>query len=497
MSERSAATSIEELLRNAGWARRLAGGLMADADAEDVIQEALGAAVSRPPERRGLRAWFRQVINNQRARRATAERRRRAREAAVASLDEERAAASPEELLGRLQLQRLLAEAVVALEEPYRQTLLLRYYDEQSSAEIARRLGVPAGTVRWRLKQGLALVREALDERIGRDRGVWLALLSLPAARRRFGATAVAAGAVALILSVGALVAWRDDPGHPAGRPSWVDRLRPGDAPGMRAVHPAEPPRPATNTRVALAALALASRPVLPVERLAQANTLRRQSCPEAEQSGLCVTLEQGQGGENACPQRQAAGARLIAVRRGPHHERAIDHWKAVSSDKQLPYELRIQADLALAEINLETFLELPPVTNLDSDQGELQRYLDRVRRDLVAFGEGLRKVTWELERLAGASSDMPETRLARARLGQVFAEAARLKLAMDIPNGLRERNQRGTNQRELFCKQISEQAAHFFSKARGHFRACLETAGAAHPLAVALCTRELERLPP
>ena len=43
----------------------------------------------------------------------------------------------------------------MALDQPYRTTILRYYYEGQPSAEIARALRVPAGTVRWRINQGL------------------------------------------------------------------------------------------------------------------------------------------------------------------------------------------------------------------------------------------------------------------------------------------------------------------------------------------------------
>ena len=52
---------------------------------------------------------------------------------------------------------------MAALEEPFHQTLLLRYFDDLSAAEIARRLHVPAGTVRWRLSTARDLLRADLD----------------------------------------------------------------------------------------------------------------------------------------------------------------------------------------------------------------------------------------------------------------------------------------------------------------------------------------------
>jgi hypothetical protein len=84
---------------------------------------------------------------------------------------------SAEELTERAQRLRQVSEALETLAEPYRSTLLLRYLEEQSVAEIAHRDGIAPGTVRWRTKVGLEMLRVELDRRNGGDRRVWLAAL--------------------------------------------------------------------------------------------------------------------------------------------------------------------------------------------------------------------------------------------------------------------------------------------------------------------------------
>ena len=82
--------------------------------------------------------------------------------------------ATPEQLVGEAENHRMVAEVVSGLEEPFRQTLVLHYYDGLSSAEIARRLGLPEGTIRSRIKRGLDRVRVRLDARHGGDRRAWV-----------------------------------------------------------------------------------------------------------------------------------------------------------------------------------------------------------------------------------------------------------------------------------------------------------------------------------
>ncbi len=82
---------------------------------------------------------------------------------------------SAEELLSRHQSLTLLAQMVAALDEPYRSTVLLCYGEELSPSEVARRQGIPAGTVRWRLKQGLERLRSEMDRAHG-SRRAWAGL---------------------------------------------------------------------------------------------------------------------------------------------------------------------------------------------------------------------------------------------------------------------------------------------------------------------------------
>ncbi len=69
-------------------------------------------------------------------------------------------------------LRRRLTEAIDALPEIYRTTLVLRYLDEKQPQEIAALLDLPVTTVRKRVSRGLGLLREELDREYG-DREAW------------------------------------------------------------------------------------------------------------------------------------------------------------------------------------------------------------------------------------------------------------------------------------------------------------------------------------
>jgi RNA polymerase sigma factor (sigma-70 family) len=189
----------EELLAHSAWLQRLARRLVDSTTADDLVQETWATAVRAQPDRdRPLRPWLAEVLRNLVRMRARSTARWQARTAAVgAAIDVP--LPTPEELLTQHQAQRAVAEAVAGLDEPYRSTLLLCYAQDIEPTEIARQQGIPAGTVRWRLKRAIDRVRTTMDERHGGDRRAWVLALA-PLTRTAVGltsgaaATSVAAG---------------------------------------------------------------------------------------------------------------------------------------------------------------------------------------------------------------------------------------------------------------------------------------------------------------
>src|SRR4029453_5085116 len=119
----------------------------------------------------------------------------------------ERSFSGPEELIEQAELHRKAVDLVLALKEPYRSTLLFRFFGEMSAAEIARREGIPETTVRSRISKGLAEIRSALDRTHGGDRRAWtLAFLSL-AGWAAAAQAASATGAAGVALASGASTA--------------------------------------------------------------------------------------------------------------------------------------------------------------------------------------------------------------------------------------------------------------------------------------------------
>ncbi|HEX5137217.1 MAG TPA: sigma-70 family RNA polymerase sigma factor [Planctomycetota bacterium] len=174
--------SAEALLEHAGFLRALARSLLLDeGQAEDVVQETYLAAIHRPPPAAGARGWLAAVTRNLALKRLRAETRARRRETRAARADALPAAG---DVVAKLELHRLLVDAVQRLDEPYRAAIVHRYFEDLPPREIARSLGIPVRAVETRLRRALERLRGDLDAAHAGDRRAWslplLALLPLP-----------------------------------------------------------------------------------------------------------------------------------------------------------------------------------------------------------------------------------------------------------------------------------------------------------------------------
>ena len=181
------------LTAHVAGARRLALALLGDPDAaDDVAQDALLVALTKPP-RSGwnLRAWLSGVVRNK------AREQRRAMARRPAALDASDYAARPEvpDLDERMETQRRLFAAVLALPEIYRTVVWLRHFEALPPRKIAERLGAPPETVRTRHRRALDLLRDALGGAPGSQGKRWqLALLPLAMPDGAHAAAAVSHG---------------------------------------------------------------------------------------------------------------------------------------------------------------------------------------------------------------------------------------------------------------------------------------------------------------
>lgn len=194
------------LLQHEAFLRALALRLVRDeATADDVVQEAWRAALTtslRDPQ--ALKAWLARVVRNAALQEWRSAGRRRSREKIVARPE---SVADAFDVVERAETHRRLVDAVLALNEPFRQVVLLRYFDGLTPKEISERLGIPSSTVRTRLQRGLDRLRAELDRRGGEGRRAWVFGL-MPLARAGGGAVGMSFGKkLALVSAVALLVA--------------------------------------------------------------------------------------------------------------------------------------------------------------------------------------------------------------------------------------------------------------------------------------------------
>ena len=171
--------TCEELLARSDWVRGLVRRIVLDEDGvDDVLQELHLELWRRRPRLSGdPRSWLAAVSRNlaRRARRDESVRREHEARAAV-----ERPRAPADDGVARLRLQRSLADAVLALREPYREAVIERHLDGLEYAALAARHGISEEAARKRVSRGLELLRARLSAELDEDgRATCLALLGL------------------------------------------------------------------------------------------------------------------------------------------------------------------------------------------------------------------------------------------------------------------------------------------------------------------------------
>ena len=190
---------------------RLAAHLCADRhDAEDAVQTAFLAAIENRDdwdETRPLVPWLLGVLAN----RVREQRRRENRVVDAARTEPMAPMPDPSVVAAQRELDARLAASLQALGEPYTTTLRRHLFEGLAAVDLARELGVPAGTVRMRLHRGLERLRELLPAGLGTTA---MASVVVPlvltdsakaAMREQVLAKAVALGGTA---RVGSMMAW-------------------------------------------------------------------------------------------------------------------------------------------------------------------------------------------------------------------------------------------------------------------------------------------------
>ena len=189
---------LEELLSNSSWLRRLATQLVGQGQAEDLTQSAyLAALQGNPPTGKGFQPWLKRVVRNLSIDFKRSQSRRRQREK-IAAKDESQPGIN--QLAEQAEVIRLLATALQKIPPIQRDVILLRYFEEKSSADIARQIGLPPSTVRSHLARGIKNLRTLLDEQQGRDSWVQ-ALTPLVFSPKVSSAASTGTASTAIIMS--------------------------------------------------------------------------------------------------------------------------------------------------------------------------------------------------------------------------------------------------------------------------------------------------------
>src|SRR5262245_38999834 len=198
-----AVTEPELLLAHRDFVRAVAAEIVSDvASLDDVEQETLLAAWQRGGEAtQSWRGFLATLARNFARQFHRGERRRKQREQAAAARERTPSVA---DVVAREEQRRAVVVAVLALEEPERGAVLLRFYEGLPPREIARRLAIPVETARTRVKRGVERLRARL---LAREEGepkrllAWLVPLARPIT------TTAPAGPVAALAAAGIVLA--------------------------------------------------------------------------------------------------------------------------------------------------------------------------------------------------------------------------------------------------------------------------------------------------
>ncbi len=147
-----------------------------EADAAEIVQETFLAAWRKIKEFRGearLSTWLTSITVNQARTRWQQNRQKRGREEALDEAAEERQGAplqiaseqpSALELLERSVLRELLERCIKALDQGFREVLVLRDMREMPYDEVGQVLGLREGTVKSRLFRAREAVRDCVTK---------------------------------------------------------------------------------------------------------------------------------------------------------------------------------------------------------------------------------------------------------------------------------------------------------------------------------------------
>lgn len=187
---------IDTLLAQRAFLRRLARSLVRDRSAaDDLEQDTWLAALTQPPTSpHAAISWIASTARRIAGKLRRGGERRARRELATTSRER---IDGDVDAIHRLELQHAVVAALLALDEPYRTAITMRYLDDRSPSQIAEQLGIPLNTVRAHLRRGLERLRIRVDAVSGGDRRAWCVALA-PFATAPLATAGIASGVVAM-----------------------------------------------------------------------------------------------------------------------------------------------------------------------------------------------------------------------------------------------------------------------------------------------------------
>jgi RNA polymerase sigma-70 factor (ECF subfamily) len=228
------------LMADGSWLRRFVATLVPPQDVDDVVQSTWLAALRSGGAVANVRGWLLGAAANL----SRLVHRGRARaDRALQRLPDHGAQRSAQEHVEALELQRLVSDALLALPEPTRTVLVLRYREGLATPAIAARLELDVATVRQRLHRGRQAVRARFEQHFGTDwRGSSAVLacvrpeVATPlAAAATLGLVAAAGVALLLLVPFGGGDAGRAGAGVLANDSSAASSAPPGSGAGVGA----------------------------------------------------------------------------------------------------------------------------------------------------------------------------------------------------------------------------------------------------------------------
>ncbi|MBK6942061.1 MAG: RNA polymerase sigma factor [Planctomycetes bacterium] len=256
------AVDVQALLAHRSFVQQLARSLLRDGnDADDVAQQTWRSAVVHGDGTvANPRGWLARITRHHAFNLVRGRNRRQRRETDAAAMPME--AGDPASIAERVELAERVVRAMMALEEPIRSTLLLRFYDDRSTRAIAQAHHVSIDAVRWRIEKGLETLRRTLDAKSSGATKSWRKELALIVGASAVAGSSSASASIAAIASVAivgvALGVWGlRDGGRETGEPvesSTVNAVStaaqdPHDplADAVAQVEPAQPTREAVD----------------------------------------------------------------------------------------------------------------------------------------------------------------------------------------------------------------------------------------------------------